>query len=70
MFIVQFDVQYVEGTLAGLLIPGNCVTFTERFEAERARDFYQEVELEGGLLRASMTGNSYRVSNIEVHNVH
>lgn len=65
MFTIQFDVTYLDGNLAGLLIPGQTVTYPDRNSFDRALRFYVQVARDGDFIRAVVTGNRYTVSNVQ-----
>ena len=67
--IVQFDKFLLDGTLAGLTVPGETVGYPSYPEAQRAAAFYERVAREEDFIRAAVTGNRYRVSNVQVHPV-
>ena len=68
-FAVQADIEYLDGTLAGMVIPaGFRVTHTRKPEAMRTVRFLRKVCDTNDFVRAAVTGNRYRiVGHIELH---
>jgi len=65
-FIVQFDVTYIEGNLAGLRIPGETIRCNTREQAERYLAIYADRADRGDFVRNAVTGKRYRVTNTAI----
>ena len=63
--IVQFDKTYLDGTLADILIPGQCVSFPNYGTAQKFAALYQRVERDSDFIR-SVNGVRFPVSNIQL----
>ncbi|OFX03294.1 MAG: hypothetical protein A3E78_12220 [Alphaproteobacteria bacterium RIFCSPHIGHO2_12_FULL_63_12] len=66
IFIVQFDKIYLDGTLAGLDMPGQTITCPDRSSAERALALYAAVAKSGDFMR-DHKGDRFTVSHVELH---
>ena len=64
--IVQFDLTYFDGALAGLPICGETVTFPNYKTAQRHASFLQRVERENDFIRAAVTGNRFKPRNVQL----
>lgn len=65
MIVVQADKHYLDGTLAGMTIPsGFTCTYPTMREAIRVVRWLRKVERDGDFIRATGTGERYRVSRV------
>ena len=65
--IVQFDKTYLDGDLAGVIIPGETCTHPDWNAAQRHAAMLQRVEQEGDFIRDCSTGRRYTVANVVLH---
>lgn len=70
MFRITADVEYLDGLLRGLFIPaGHSYTVpTQELAVQRVAEL-AELERNGDFIKATITGNRYRVSNPRVSRV-
>ena len=61
-YLIQADIEYLDGALAGIVIPaGYSVTVPDLRHAVRVSSHIQRVYFEKDFIRATGTGNRYRV---------
>lgn len=64
-FTVTADIRYLDGTLAGMVIPsGYRVTYTDRNGVFRATRWIERVRRDGDFVRATGTGNRYVFASV------
>jgi glutamine amidotransferase PdxT len=65
---VQADIKYLDGTLAGLVIPGGySITVPDEHHAKRIVAKLARIQSENDFVRAACTGNKYQVvGNVSV----
>ena len=64
--MVQFDKTYLDGNLAGLVIPGETVTYPDDKSAQHHAAFLEKVMRSGDFVRDCGTGKRYSVSNVQL----
>lgn len=64
--IVQFDKRFLDGALAGLLVPGQTITFATYKTAQREAALLCNAEDRDDSIRDTVTGNRFKVSNVQV----
>lgn len=62
LYTVQADIRYIDGTLAGIVIPGGYrVTVPDATHAARVERNLRRAAINGDTVRACLTGNRYAV---------
>ncbi len=64
--LVQFDAEYLGGPFAGMVIPGQTLTFPSKALAEKEARFLADIYESGDFTRAH-TGHKYRPLNVAVY---
>ena len=63
MYQVSADIEYLDGTLAGVQIPsGYSVSVPTSKRAAQVASWLRAVRLNNDFIRAAVTGNRYRVA--------
>ena len=68
--IVQFDKTYLTGTLTGINIPGQTITFPSYRLAQKYSAFLERVIRDGDFMRDAATGHRFTVSHVQVFTKH